>query len=472
MIPANQFQLGEWWVEPTLNRLTRGDTEVHVEPKMMDVLTFLWSHAGQVVTKNEILDAVWSDVVTTEGVVTRAIAGLRRALDDHAATPRFIETISKRGYRLIPPGSGDGAPGRSFAAHSQLVHTAGVRRNPYVVGQWVRAQSFYGRTAEIDEILHGQRNWIWLLGMRRVGKTSLLKQLEHLALTAADGVFVPVFWDLQGCDDPAELHIDFRDAVLDAVAPLAEVGIEPDEVMGEDVFESLGRIRRRLRAKQRSLLLLCDEAEQLIRLEHRAPGLLCKLRRALQAREGIRSVLASGNALWGLARIEGETSPFLDGFSPPLFLGPLTDAESDRLICQAQLPDEVRPLFSEDDANEISVRCGNHPFLLQIACSRFVQGGDLKGTFEDIEADRSVSYFCSVDFGLLDDGERTLVTCLVDDPGSAESVAERTGADRTQTSEYLAHLAALGVVRRTEDGCFEVRNPIFERWLRDAARRG
>ncbi len=47
--------------------------------------------------------------------------------------------------------------------------------NPYVVGQWVRGKKFYGRPDLIQEILHGNRNWLWLLGTRRIGKTSVLK---------------------------------------------------------------------------------------------------------------------------------------------------------------------------------------------------------------------------------------------------------------------------------------------------------
>ena len=63
-----------------------------------------------------------------------------------------------------------------------------VRANPYVVGQWVRGERFYGRRALIDEILNGPRNSLWVLGTRRIGKTSLLKQLEHL--TVAGGLCV------------------------------------------------------------------------------------------------------------------------------------------------------------------------------------------------------------------------------------------------------------------------------------------
>ena len=49
---------------------------------------------------------------------------------------------------------------------------------PFVVGQWVRGEKFYGRHSLIEEILDGHRNWLWLLGTRRLDKTSLLKLVE------------------------------------------------------------------------------------------------------------------------------------------------------------------------------------------------------------------------------------------------------------------------------------------------------
>jgi len=163
---------------------------------------------------------------------------------------------------------------------------------PFVVGQWVRGEKFYGRGTQIAEILGGHRNWVWLLGNRRVGKTSLLKQLEHLTATRDQGFF-PVFWDFQGADDPEELNFNFADALLDAEERLEELDIAVAEVEGEDLFASMGRLRRKLRSKNLTLLLLCDEVEELIHLREKDPALLRKLRRAIQSPEGIRSVLAS-----------------------------------------------------------------------------------------------------------------------------------------------------------------------------------
>jgi Tol biopolymer transport system component/DNA-binding winged helix-turn-helix (wHTH) protein len=98
------FSLGEWRVEPAANRLRPGHGEpVQVEPKAMDVLLRLADGRGEVVSRPELLDAVWPGLYVTEHVLFRCISDLRKHLGDDAASPRYIETIRKRGYRLIAP---------------------------------------------------------------------------------------------------------------------------------------------------------------------------------------------------------------------------------------------------------------------------------------------------------------------------------------------------------------------------------
>lgn len=98
-----EFLLAEWWVRPQLNRIVRADDEVHLEPRVMELLIYLAGRHGQVVSKEEIVQAVWEGQFITDSALTRAMADLRKALGDDVRNPRFIATISKRGYRLIAP---------------------------------------------------------------------------------------------------------------------------------------------------------------------------------------------------------------------------------------------------------------------------------------------------------------------------------------------------------------------------------
>jgi len=94
------FELGEWRVDPASREFRSRDRSTRVSPKAMHVLQTLIEAGGDVVRRDEMLDAVWADVVVGEEVLTHAVAELRRALGDSARRPRFIETVHKAGYRL------------------------------------------------------------------------------------------------------------------------------------------------------------------------------------------------------------------------------------------------------------------------------------------------------------------------------------------------------------------------------------
>ncbi len=99
--PIGPFRLGNWEVRPRRNELKSGQETRHLEPKAMNLLVFMTSNAPEVVSKNAIIDAVWEGRIISEGTLTNTIAELRRALGDDARHPRYIETIPKRGYRLV-----------------------------------------------------------------------------------------------------------------------------------------------------------------------------------------------------------------------------------------------------------------------------------------------------------------------------------------------------------------------------------
>jgi DNA-binding winged helix-turn-helix (wHTH) protein len=98
---SGTFSIGDWRVDPAVRTLSGVKGEVHLEPKQIQVLVLLAEHAGQVVSKERLLQAVWADTFVGDEVLSRAICELRRALDDDPKAPRFIQTIPKGGYRLV-----------------------------------------------------------------------------------------------------------------------------------------------------------------------------------------------------------------------------------------------------------------------------------------------------------------------------------------------------------------------------------
>lgn len=100
---AADFRVGEWLVEPSLDRLSRNGAVVRLRPQLTNLLVLLAAHAGRTVSKDEILSKVWEGQFVAESGMTRCIAEIRQALQDDAREPKIIETIPKRGYRLVAP---------------------------------------------------------------------------------------------------------------------------------------------------------------------------------------------------------------------------------------------------------------------------------------------------------------------------------------------------------------------------------
>jgi len=95
------FQVGPWLVQPSLNNISQNGTSNRLEPKVMQVLVCLAEHKGEVVPKDTILQTVWPDTFVSDDVLKRSISELRHAFEDNAREPRIIETIPRRGYRLV-----------------------------------------------------------------------------------------------------------------------------------------------------------------------------------------------------------------------------------------------------------------------------------------------------------------------------------------------------------------------------------
>ncbi len=99
--PKAPIRIGSWWFHPELNRLRDGNSVIHLEPKAALALMLLVERAGVPVTRQELLDSVWKDVVVSDDALTQVIIKLRKALGDSSRDPHYIKTIPKRGYCLL-----------------------------------------------------------------------------------------------------------------------------------------------------------------------------------------------------------------------------------------------------------------------------------------------------------------------------------------------------------------------------------
>jgi DNA-binding winged helix-turn-helix (wHTH) protein/tetratricopeptide (TPR) repeat protein/TolB-like protein len=142
MTIENDFRLGDWVVSPLTNTVVGPEGEAHLEPKAMQVLALLAGRAGDVVSKQELLSCVWQGTFVSDEVLANAIWELRKALGDDAKRPRFIQTLPKKGYRLIAavaPADGEPPPLEARATWKWIAAAATIGLVAVVAGLfWMR----------------------------------------------------------------------------------------------------------------------------------------------------------------------------------------------------------------------------------------------------------------------------------------------------------------------------------------------
>ena len=114
---GRQIVFGPFALDPVNLRLCRGSLPVPLTPKAFDVLSYLLQHAGQLVTKDDLLKSIWPESFVGDSVLKVCVLEIRRALGDQAAAPKFVETVHRRGYRFI--GSIDDSPPSSRTPEPQ-----------------------------------------------------------------------------------------------------------------------------------------------------------------------------------------------------------------------------------------------------------------------------------------------------------------------------------------------------------------
>ena len=119
MSPASQWTFGPFRLDPRNACLWHGAELVPLPPTAFALLHYLVTHAGQLVTKDELFAAIWSETVVSEAVLKVRMGEVRKALGETARAPRCIATVHRRGYRFVAPVTRlDAASGAAAAAHT------------------------------------------------------------------------------------------------------------------------------------------------------------------------------------------------------------------------------------------------------------------------------------------------------------------------------------------------------------------
>jgi hypothetical protein len=340
-------------------------------------------------------------------------------------------------------------------------------RNPFIAGSWVRGENFYGRGRILQEVLEGGRHSLWIVGARRLGKTSFLKELERLVQQSGETPFVSLYWDLQGSADARGLAESLMGSVEDSEPYRRATNISVEDLEGlsaSDVLATL--IRRTVRSGWR-LLLLVDEAEEFLNVGRNDPNVLARIRRLIQKGPEVRTIITSTRRL---ARIDEVadllTSPFLQSFVPPVYLTPLAREEGRALLS--------RGAFAAEDVETILDRSACHPFLLQLMASRLFESRDLGATVDQLVADDMVANFFSVDFQTLEVTERGVLEELAREGAlGGRELSQAVGRSEDALEPSLFGLTQMGYLT-AQGGRYRLGNWFFERWLKRvvAARAG
>jgi hypothetical protein len=332
-------------------------------------------------------------------------------------------------------------------------------RNPFIAGSWVRGDNFFGRGDILRDILEGARDSLWVVGARRLGKTSLLKELERRVQGSPQTPYVPLYWDLQGSADVRGLADNLLGSVEDSEAFRRATDIGVEDVEGLSVADMLTTLIRRTVRSGWRLLLLVDEAEEFLAVARSDAFVLPRLRRIFQKGPEVRTVLTSTRRLARIdERTDFVTSPFLLGFIPPLYLTPLAGDEARALLARGQ--------FASAEVELVLSRTACHPFLVQLIASRLFESRDLAATLDQVAADEMVANFFSVDFQTLDPDERTVLEEVArDGTRSRRELAQVLRRTEEATEPLLYGLGKMGYLTES-DGAFRIGNWFFDRWLR------
>jgi hypothetical protein len=349
-----------------------------------------------------------------------------------------------------------------------MVQVLSIIPKPYLAGPPVSGARFYGRARLLAEILDGPDHTIWLVGNRRIGKTSALLQLAEAAGERGWVTFNVAIDAAESLERLAEL---FLENLEDGDPRLQRLGLALADLSGKAPREIIRAFNRAARARGERILLLLDEVEALIQIA-RAEGdqILKDLQHVIEHSEAIRVVMAASKRLLELDEIckTWDTSRFLDPVVPK-YMGSLDRAETLALLRQEQSP---RPQPVDDAVAEaIYQATAGHPYLTQWLASQLWADGVVRMPApEDLlpAADAQLARMFQQDYDTLSDNERRLLRALADaDALSADEAGQQLGGGATPelARSLLTGLAQLCCARRAGDR-YAIGNTLLRNWLR------
>ena len=202
--------------------LWQGDTILTLRPKAFDLLMYLVCHAGQLVSKEELMEAVWPDAVISDNALTASMSEVRKVLGETARAPQYIATVHRRGYRFIAPVA---MPSEEPASSD----TGAAIPTPAANGSYLvdRDRELAILHDQFSAMLRGDRKLVFVVGEAGIGKTTLVDAFISQVTPMAD------LWVGHGqCID----HYGANEAYLPLLDALGQLGRRSDAKQFLDVL--------------------------------------------------------------------------------------------------------------------------------------------------------------------------------------------------------------------------------------------
>ena len=275
---------GPFHLDPANGCLWRDGRRIELSPTDFAVLHHLAAHAGQIVTHEALLRAVWPDTTVAREILKVRLYRIRRVLGDRPDRPRFIETAQRRGYRFIAPVSNGARATDSARAAALEYGSAGVARSGAPTAFVGREVEMASLRAALGDALAGRGRLVALIGDAGIGKTRTATELAAEAAARGaqvlvgrchDGSGTPPYWPWvqilrayaaerdgaalarelgRDVAEIAQLLPELREGLRDLSAPLP---LEPEHARFR-LFDAVAELLKRI-ARRAALIIVLDD---------------------------------------------------------------------------------------------------------------------------------------------------------------------------------------------------------------------
>ncbi|HRK82399.1 MAG TPA: TIR domain-containing protein [Saprospiraceae bacterium] len=337
-------------------------------------------------------------------------------------------------------------------------------RNPYIVGPWVSGTNFYGREAIIEDLLDENHKCIYLIGNRRIGKTSLLHKIEEEVQKISE---IPIFLDLQLTPEGGIRRMA-RSLYEEVLRKSRQFPIlERINRENNDICEAISSIANTAKQANLKICLLIDEGEILLKLETKH---IQRLQATLQNQSNVRTIIAASK------RLGGQSDPDMNQKQAFLLQGwiikympLLSEEEAKGLIAQIN-NGHGQIKVGEDIQQEIMELAGNHPYLIQYLCDKlFHRDGYLRSIDERAKSiEPQLSIFFQSDFESLSSIERDIMKKLSDKKIlNIDEIQNHLNFKKNHFDLYLVSLEkSCYILYKEEKNHYLIANDFLYRWFK------